>query len=252
MPINLGVSVSPNNSVFLNYLTSSVELKSNANSFTPSQLSGLSLWLDASNAASITQASGTASQINDLSGNGRNFTQAVGVSQPNVLSPGDPSGLAFTTLKFDAAKTMSATSFNVTGTGVSIYMALNMYGTGSATFGVSQYTIADQYFGLVGTTLLAFSPTGTGRVRSVSATASGKHVLSCVATYGATATHLRQDGTELTRDLDQALNSPATISVINPNPDGSAAIGEIIVYNRPLSDTEDAQVRAYLKRWGTP
>jgi hypothetical protein len=40
------------------------------------------LWLDAADTATITESGGFVSQWNDKSGNNRNFTQAVGASQP--------------------------------------------------------------------------------------------------------------------------------------------------------------------------
>lgn len=51
-------------------------------SWTPASLPNLVAWYDASNAGSITQSGGFASQINDLSGNGYHLTQGTGASQP--------------------------------------------------------------------------------------------------------------------------------------------------------------------------
>jgi len=52
--------------------------------FSPLDVSGLVLWLDASDAATITQSSGAVSQWNDKSGNSNHATQAIGVSQPTT------------------------------------------------------------------------------------------------------------------------------------------------------------------------
>jgi hypothetical protein len=49
--------------------------------FTPLDLNP-ALWLDAADTATITESGGFVSQWNDKSGNNRNFTQAVGASQP--------------------------------------------------------------------------------------------------------------------------------------------------------------------------
>lgn len=55
--------------------------------WTPELLSGnLSLWLDASNSASITTVSGVVSQWADLSGNARHATQTTATMRPAVLS----------------------------------------------------------------------------------------------------------------------------------------------------------------------
>ena len=50
--------------------------------FTPASISGLALWLDAADTATITQSSGLVSQWNDKSGNARHATQATGANQP--------------------------------------------------------------------------------------------------------------------------------------------------------------------------
>jgi hypothetical protein len=54
--------------------------------FAPTDLPSLQLWLDASNTSTITSSGSpaTVSQWNDKSGNARNFTQAVGASQPTT------------------------------------------------------------------------------------------------------------------------------------------------------------------------
>jgi len=50
----------------------------------PSGLTGLNLWLDASDAATITEASGSVSQWDDKSGNGNHATQGTGAYQPTT------------------------------------------------------------------------------------------------------------------------------------------------------------------------
>lgn len=51
--------------------------------WTPAELPGLQLWLDASDATTITQSSGIISQWDDKSGNGNHATQSIGSSQPS-------------------------------------------------------------------------------------------------------------------------------------------------------------------------
>lgn len=50
--------------------------------WTPAQLSGLALWLDAADAGTITLNGSTVSQWNDKSGNGRHASQATAANQP--------------------------------------------------------------------------------------------------------------------------------------------------------------------------
>ena len=50
--------------------------------WTPANLSGLSLWLDADDASTITESSGSISQWDDKSGNGNHATQSTASNQP--------------------------------------------------------------------------------------------------------------------------------------------------------------------------
>lgn len=52
--------------------------------FSPDDVSNLAIWLDASDASTITESSGSVSQWNDKSGNGRHVTQASGSAQPTT------------------------------------------------------------------------------------------------------------------------------------------------------------------------
>lgn len=53
-----------------------------AATFDPLTLPGLAVWLDPSDAASITASGGAVSQVNDKSGNGRHFTQSSAGAKP--------------------------------------------------------------------------------------------------------------------------------------------------------------------------
>ena len=54
--------------------------------FSPKSISGLKVWLDVSNYASLTFNGSAVSQINDLSGNGFHATQSTGSLQPTYVS----------------------------------------------------------------------------------------------------------------------------------------------------------------------
>lgn len=53
-------------------------------SFTPSDISGLAAWWDASDTATITESSGAVSQWSDKSGNARHLTQSTGSKKPTT------------------------------------------------------------------------------------------------------------------------------------------------------------------------
>jgi hypothetical protein len=59
-----------------------------SSAWTPAQLAGLALWLDADDASTITLNSGNVSQWNDKSGNARHATQGVAASQPAFNASG--------------------------------------------------------------------------------------------------------------------------------------------------------------------
>ena len=56
--------------------------------WTPAELTGLALWLDADDASSITLNGSTVSQWDDKSGNDRNVSQATAANQPTYLATG--------------------------------------------------------------------------------------------------------------------------------------------------------------------
>lgn len=57
-----------------------------ASGFDPRAISNLALWLDASNASSLTFNGNTVSEWRDLSGNGRHFSQSTAANQPNATT----------------------------------------------------------------------------------------------------------------------------------------------------------------------
>jgi hypothetical protein len=59
-----------------------------SSSWTPAQLTGLALWLDAADSSTITLNGSTVSQWDDKSGNGRNASQATASFQPTYLATG--------------------------------------------------------------------------------------------------------------------------------------------------------------------
>lgn len=82
--------------------------------WTPASVSGLRLWLDPSDAASITQSGGLVSQINDKSGNGFHMVQATGPAQPTT---GTRTINGLNVLDFDGATDeMNATGSTVANT----------------------------------------------------------------------------------------------------------------------------------------
>jgi hypothetical protein len=95
------------------------------NAFTPRSITGLALWLDASNAASVTRNSGYVSQWNDLSVNARHAKQDTAVNQP-AYNTNPLNGRA--TIKFTTSNWLSGSYYAVTDHSVFIVCR---FGSGS-------------------------------------------------------------------------------------------------------------------------
>jgi hypothetical protein len=78
-------------------------------SFSPLSISGLAAWYDASDLATITEASGSVSQWDDKSGNGRDLTQGTGSAQPTT---GTRTQNGLNVLDFDGGDTIGSSSFS--------------------------------------------------------------------------------------------------------------------------------------------
>lgn len=86
-------------------------------------LSNCALWLDASDASTITHSSGSVSQINDKSGNARHLTQGTGANQPRIDTH-TQNGLAV--LDFDGINdnlTLGSSGLGRNVAGVTIHVA---------------------------------------------------------------------------------------------------------------------------------
>lgn len=82
--------------------------KAAAGGFVPTDIAGLELWLDASDAGSFTYGTGdNVSQWNDLSGNTRHATQGTGATQPNRTGTIN----SLTTVTFASGDRMTLPSF---------------------------------------------------------------------------------------------------------------------------------------------
>lgn len=82
-------------------------LRPRATGFNPKSISGLKLWLDVGNTASMTFNGSTVSQVNDLSGNGFHATQGTANNQPAYSSTGLNSKPA---LSFDTNDSLLSTA----------------------------------------------------------------------------------------------------------------------------------------------
>lgn len=107
----------------------------NSGIWTPAQIT-TSLWLDASDATTITESGGAVSQWDDKSGNGNDAVQGVGASQP---STGVNSLNSLNVIKFDSDY-MSFDS-NITDVKSAIFVMNNL--NGNSTNNIFSYPFSD-------------------------------------------------------------------------------------------------------------
>jgi hypothetical protein len=221
---------------------------SSSNSFSPASIPGLQLWLDGSEASTITQSGGNVSQWNDKSGNGNNATQATGSMQPTYVTNsfnGLNSLLFNGTSDFLLIPEISSTQMTVFVTDIGGTQ------TAPAVPFISD-NVLTSYFGYY-TTNVYVQASGSSEFASVP-----------IDTLPHQYTLQRAGNNALIeRDASTFLNISVTDGMFNftniygflgsSNGSRSGSAGEILVYNTDINSTQISQVAAYLKaKWGTP
>ena len=242
--------------------------------FAPTQISGCSVWLDASDTTTITSSSGTLSQWRDKSTNALVMGQLGGTAFPTVSTAVSPNGLQ--TVNFTSSQSLASTG-NLTLNGpVSIFIVFN------APSGTSMFFLEHGFSGS-GTTLASgfyiFGGNGTywdlkrnGTERCASIGTVGSAVFSnntwyqtgfvdADATTNTSDLAITRNGSSLTPswyNAGQGLGSIASGSFsapfyINPTTHVATATyyGEIIIYNAALGVSDRQKVESYLaQKWG--
>jgi len=216
----------------------------------PPQIPGLFAWWDAADATTITDAGGgKVSQWNDKSTNGRNLTQATDTDRPitGVRTLNGLNVLEFDPVAVNRPIWMQTANF-VEG---SFQQPMTMlfacqpdatgnhqlcYNGGGAGPGLRSYTAWQMHAGisLVGGSATLHSP----------------HVVT--AEYNLTTSRLRDNGvTVATGDVGAGAMPSFLLSRNNTPNSWYGQIGEVVVYNRVLSDAELDRIESYLKaKWG--
>jgi hypothetical protein len=228
-------------------------LRPQATGFNPKSISGLALWVDASNFGSVTRNSGNASQLNDLSGNGRHLTQSTAANQPEYLFAAR-NGL--NVLDFGPAngKNMAQAS----GTGFTLSQPLTFFWV-FKTPASGSYTLSDVTNAAVDGTgrINCYGNTATemrfeaGVSNATTVVADTWYVVSCV--FNATSS-VRRINTLTGTTFSAGTRSYSDRLVIGANYGLSSGLrslfGEIGVYSGALSDSQHASLLKYLaKKW---
>lgn len=237
-------------------------LSNQSRAFAPTDIPGLALWLDASDAATITlDGSNNVSQWNDKSGNGRNFTQGTALQRPSRTLAGQ-NGLNVVT--FDGADDNLSSSLGVLSlSDVSCFVvaSTNFGGsTGRTLISCPQAngSHTDPFFrwsifaGNTGTFDSRWN--GVAGVTASVVLANSAQIIGIDTVAG----KYYVNGTEVYSRTPTTITYPNSVPcVIGRNGGGSESwrgfVAEVIVYGKGLSAPERSSVESYLRsKWGTP
>lgn len=225
--------------------------------FSPTNITNLYLWLDASDATTFTYSSGTVvSQWNDKSGNAYHATQSTVANQPSrVTSPS-------TGVDFDGSNDVLSTTASFNGSAFTTFIVARDYNAGATIIGTGSggtdlywpYTQATTLYWQIGTAYgLNSSITYPTGLSSLEVRYDGGGSTNADKMKG------RFNGSEITLTFTGTM--PTTISrsgqttsigAYNTTPilAFSGIVSEIISYSKVLSGTELTQVRDYLStKW---
>jgi hypothetical protein len=230
------------------------KVSSLAGSFLPTSLSGCVLWLRSD--MGVTQASGSVSKWADQSGQGNDCIQNTGANQPSVVSSwqNGQTGIRTTSTQWLASANFS--SYGVLGSVILVCALAN----GSSTIVACdcRFSASDSLMILgEATNLIAFQDDSS----TLGATTSTEVVSPCTivgvgAITGNPTKSLFVNGQKIFTATVTGYGGQIdgfTVGNQNSHTTGGVTVGEMIVYDRQLSDGEVAALQAYLRAfWATP
>lgn len=242
----------------LRFLTTLAVDAGDVTTYTAPELPGLKLWLDASDASTVTVVTGV-SQWTDKSGTGNTVVQATEVNQP-TYSAAVQNGLnaiLFDTSTWYLVKTSPTGLTSLAA--MTVFMVSTAAGTGSTRQAVGVWEASNLCWRIakVANQLgrqIEVSAAGSVAV-TVNANAGTQDVFYVTtATVDPTTTAINHAGTDATGSTPGTLfasASPLYVGAsVGPTALWNGYIGEILVYNRKLSATEISEVQTYLNdKW---
>lgn len=226
--------------------------------FSPTVLSGCKLWLDATDASTITGGT-TCSQWNDKSTNGNHYTQATAANQPAITAGSGVNGF----LKFTATSPSFMDSVNSNSldfvpesTLFAVSNAVSDTQTGGVVIATDNPLSTLQRYFLTPPQSSSYIFSFTDNADNISVTtaaagtAIGTHLYTALGSLSASTTQLNRDGTSIVTGTAVS-NEPFTAAPrIGDWPAGGSPydgkIHEIILYNRKLTLAEYQKVEGYL------
>jgi hypothetical protein len=234
--------------------------------FTPKTISGLGIWLDATDTSSLTFNGDTVSEWRDISGNARHFAQASAALQPNAVTNTINNKRSLT---FTAGDMQSATGKGIARNvaGITLFAVVRKTNVNDGIFWYASRNGSNSQF-RCGFQVISGSWQVGGRrldadsfdgVTYSATNRLGPAVFANVYDYGNAKAFGYFNGSLLATDdpFHAAGNTSDTDSdqvSIGANVSSSVlggSIGEIIVYRRALTATERVTVERYLgAKWG--
>lgn len=224
-------------------------------SWTPASIASLAVWLDPSDAATLTTVDGKVSQIADKSGHGRHVAQATDTLRPLTGTLNGKTALSYT----DGLQALewAGVAAAPLGTTQTVLMVTTTTANGSGTYllNTTNGTDLSSSLALIANfASRAFEFISEGVRFTIAETGSGHHVVG-----------YRRDGTAHQGRYDGAASGSGTGSTNRntyayrlggylANVNGHMGkIGEVLMFDTALSPTDLAAAEAYLKaKWGTP
>jgi hypothetical protein len=232
--------------------------------FSPRNISGVALWLDAADTSSMTLSGSNVTQWNDKSGNGINMTGAS--LQPTFLTNafnGKPT-VSFAAVQGSSYQVLSNSSTNLYNSvsDISVFMAIYIPATTPrnpspiSLFG--KVTIYIRGGGLGGETLYPWSYNNNGSyVFSLNNFVSANNYYICCFQFNTNQTFFMNGDTGTGGPTAFTFGSSTGIptyigySGYNANDGFNGYISEIITYNTALTTSQRQQVEGYLAhKWG--
>lgn len=214
----------------------------------PSSLPNLQLWYDAQDAASITSAANAVSQINDKSGNARHGTQGVGASQPTT---GTRTLNTKNVLNFDGVDD----SLGISNSGFGPYASVTIFYVADVDDTATSKSMFASGSGAMSLLANATEQISFGRQQQITIGSGGAGF-----TNGIIAINGAPSGSAMWYSgVNQFTNAVAPAPTITTTAIGvqqgtnrfDGGIGEVIVYDRVLSQSEMNLVGNYLStKWG--
>jgi len=229
-------------------------LRPRATGFNPKSISGLAAWYDASASSSLTLNGSTVSQWSDLSGNGRNMTQATAASQPTYNASGlNGKGTLTTT----GTQWMQASAFaTASGGKYTVFAVVKFDAVSGQPYAFQRGTVNDAHSLLVSTGNTWAARRSSGNQGTLVSTILQSQFYIVTAVYRSDLSRVFVGSTQGT-DNTSTVTAPTGNKVLtlfaldSATRAGQPGFAEFIYYHDEVTAADQAKVRTYLsKKWG--